>query len=212
MHTGYGPAGDALRFPVLFPEGGLNNGWQLGLPQSRAGGGGRTRNITAAQFYRYRFHHRKSQSNHLLRAGKLYQAYVLFAYLKYEENLMFYFRQEAVQQRLRVELYGELKARVERAKKKGVPTEKIGKPAVLPSSVSGSPRSLRMRRTSSFALLRQSQRYHSLSELGFTDLTSRGWSRTSSSTRSHRGRRSLSQRTSMPPWECRTQRGTTPQT
>ena len=92
----------------------------------------RTR-ISCNQFYSYRLHPRSSD-DHIFRCGKLFQRYVVDAFVKVESNNLDFLRFN--QKQLRVETYTGVKSYVAHLKTRvaGDQPVVVGTPVILPSS------------------------------------------------------------------------------
>ena len=124
---------DSMIYPLLFPNG--EQGWHINMehvPEHRTP----VRNkVTMQEYYIYRLAIRNGFSA-LHRSGKLFQQYLVNAYVKVEGCRLHYIKNNQAQ--LRVSLYSGLMDHLARENDDGNP----GIPVILPSSFSGSPRNL----------------------------------------------------------------------
>ena len=91
---------DPMTYPILFPRGDL--GWSSGLLHEESKRTRTRKTITHLQFYSHRLAIR-NQFSPIHRAGKLFQQYIVDAYVKTESNRLNFVRQNQTQ--LRVEKY-----------------------------------------------------------------------------------------------------------
>ena len=137
---------DPMTYPILFPHG--EYGWksQMSHNAERASG---TRNVvTMLQFYAHRLAVRELFSP-IFYGGKLFQQYVVDAYLRVEANNLNYIKQN--QTKLRVDSYqglmDHLQTRAENEDKDP------GKMVILPSSFKGSPRAMQQHYQDAMAIV-----------------------------------------------------------
>ena len=93
-----------------------------------------TARLTQMQYYSYRLFERPTEYSSILRAGKLFQEFLVDAWAATEQNRLTYFRLS--QRKLRVELYQGLTY----VAADGLGPDQVGKRMILPSSFIGSPR------------------------------------------------------------------------
>jgi hypothetical protein len=126
---------DPMVYPLLFPRGDL--GWVKGSLHVEEYRSSKRQNVTHLQHYSYRFAIRDGFSA-IHYSGKLFQQYIVDAYVKTEASRLDYIRRN--QAALRVELYTGLMDHVQRQNAaRNLPA---GKVVVLPSSYAGSPRAM----------------------------------------------------------------------
>ena len=124
---------DPLVYPIFFPSG--ETGWHQGmvLQNSR---GTRSR-VSQSQFYSYRLSYREEPFSPLHFGRKLFQQYVVDAWVRTEANRLHYHRTH--QKQLRTDLYWGLMDHLENEQlDPGQPQP--GRPKILASSFTGSPR------------------------------------------------------------------------
>lgn len=127
------PAYLPLHYVVLFPYGEL--GWNPDLKQWNASQGGpSSTRLTQLQYYSYRMFQRDTEYSTILRAGKLFQEFVVDAWAATEQNRLTYYKLN--QSKLRAELYQGLTDVC--ADELG--PEQVGQRMILPSSFTGSAR------------------------------------------------------------------------
>ena len=126
---------DPMVYPLLFPRGDL--GWHPDMQHTEERCTPKQKRVTLLQFYSYRLAIREEFSA-IHRGGKLFQQYLVDAYVKTESNNLQYIRMN--QKKLRVELYQGLMDHLNDAAVDRNLTP--GKIVVLPSSFSGSPRAM----------------------------------------------------------------------
>ncbi|GBM19767.1 hypothetical protein AVEN_59446-1 [Araneus ventricosus] len=139
---------DPMTHSLLFPrrECSWNTGMELVEERRTAK---RTR-VTQLQYYAYRLSQRNGFSI-LHNSGKLFQQYIVDAYVKTEGSRLYFLRQN--QKDLRIELYrGLLDALECRAHNENIRT---GKPIILPSSLQGSPRHMQQNYQDAMAMVRK---------------------------------------------------------
>ena len=129
------PNADPMTYPLLFPYGEL--GWRPGLEHCEERRTNKRNTISLLQFYAYRLAVRQTVSP-IFHSGKLFQQYIVDAYVRTEAARLHYIRQN--QSNLRVELYQGLLDHVNtRAEELNLAPGKI---VILPSSFQGSPRAM----------------------------------------------------------------------
>ena len=127
------PAYLPLHYVLLLPYGEL--GWEPEIRQWDVKHNRHTTmRLTQMQFYSYRLFERPTEYSSILRAGKLFQEFLVDAWAATEQNRLTYFRLN--QRKLRVELYQGLTDVVA----DGLGPDQVGKRMILPSSFIGSPR------------------------------------------------------------------------
>ncbi|CAF4463959.1 unnamed protein product [Rotaria sp. Silwood2] len=137
---------DPMIYPLLFPRG--DEGWHQDLEktdQSRK----RTR-ISMLQSYSYRLAVRQT-FNAIHYAGKLFQQYIVDAYVKTEQNRLAFHRQN--QKALRVELYQGLMDHF--ANEAVIEGLKPGRVIILPSSFQGGPRAMQQNYQDAMTIVRK---------------------------------------------------------
>lgn len=144
---------DSLLYPLLFPYG--NPGWHPGIAHVSSNRTAQRNQTTLAQFYCYHLSIR-SNFNFLHGSQKLFQQYVIDAYLKVEGNRLNYIRNN--QSALRVESYrGLLDHMANSAANQGLQPGRI---VILPSSFSGSPRNMHQHYQDAMAIVRKYGKPH----------------------------------------------------
>src|SRR6202020_636764 len=120
------PAYQALHYVLLFPTGQL--GWHKDLPCGVAADGahdsdsdqqgnqvvavrGNRKTISQTEYFTYRLHPRQNKSNHIFKAEKLLQEYMVDSWASSEQYRLNWFRDN--QKTLRAELYADLAHAVE---------------------------------------------------------------------------------------------------
>lgn len=121
-----------LQHPLLFTHG--EEGWspelQLTAPEGETG-----RSLTPSMFYSFQFHDRLNVYTHVLKAGRLFQQYLVDAYVFVEQCRLEFIR--ANQNNFRSEYLRGVHDVVSRGDVEG---RSIGQRIILPSSFTGSPR------------------------------------------------------------------------
>ncbi|CAF5002532.1 unnamed protein product [Rotaria sp. Silwood1] len=133
-------------YPLLFPRG--DEGWHPNLEKAY-----RSRNrtrVSMLQFYSYRLAIRQTFSA-IHYAGKLFQQYIVDAYVKTEQNRLAFHRQN--QKTLRVELYQGLMDHL--ANEAVIEELKPGRVIILPSSFQGGPRAMQQNYQDAMAIVRK---------------------------------------------------------
>ncbi|XP_030850990.1 uncharacterized protein LOC754317 [Strongylocentrotus purpuratus] len=137
---------DPMTYPLLFPRGDL--GWMpnmLHRPEKRTK---KRINVTFLQFYSFRLAVRQSFSA-IHRGGKLFQQYIVDAYVKTEANRLQYVKNN--QKQLRVAKYQGLMDHLHKeADHANLP---LGKVVVLPSTFHGSPRCMQQNYQDAMAIV-----------------------------------------------------------
>ena len=129
------PSYMALQYPLLFPYG--EDGYRIDIKWNPnfTGKQPRRNRISMRSFYAFQFQQRLHEGNTLLRAGRLFQQYIVDSYASIEEDRLDYVRQN--QNNLRSEIYKGIQDAITRG---DTNAEAIGKRIILPSSHTGSPR------------------------------------------------------------------------
>ena len=126
---------DPMVYPLLFPRGDL--GWHSGMKHNEERQTASRNTVTLLQFYAYRLAWRHSFSP-LFHAGKLFQQYIVDAYVRTEASRLDFIRRN--QSNLRVDLYQGLMDHIQsQAEDRQL---QPGKVVILPSSFQGSPRAM----------------------------------------------------------------------
>ena len=137
---------DPMMYPVLFPTGLF--GWDPSLQHNQTFQTASRTKLTQLQFYSYQLAVRPNFSA-LHRAGKLFQQYIVDAYVKTEaERLKFI---QLHQSQLRVEKYQGLMDHIH-AEAEALNKE-VGKVVILPSSFAGSPRNMQQEYQDAMAIV-----------------------------------------------------------
>ncbi|KAI3705431.1 hypothetical protein L1987_75668 [Smallanthus sonchifolius] len=128
LHPSYMP----LQYPLLFPFG--EEGWS---PELRLTSESHTRDksLTMNMFYSYQLHDRDDQYTLLLRGGRLFQQYIVDAYVCIEQCRLDYIRKN--QNLFRTEFLRGIHDAFSRGDTKGC---QVGKRTILPASFTGGPR------------------------------------------------------------------------
>ncbi|CAF2632842.1 unnamed protein product [Rotaria sp. Silwood2] len=140
------PNCDPMTYPLLFPRG--DKGWYPELEkidQLR-----NRRRVSMLQFYSYRLAIRPTFSA-IHYGGKLFQQYIVDAYVKTEQNRLAFHRQN--QKALRVELYQGLMDHL--ANEAEIEGLRPGRVIILPSSFQGSPRAMQQNYQDAMAIVRK---------------------------------------------------------
>ncbi|KAJ0504812.1 putative helitron helicase-like domain-containing protein [Helianthus annuus] len=135
LHSSYMP----LQYPILFPTG--EKGWSPelhmldvtttdddALPVEE-------RNLTPIMYYSYQIHDRRDTYTHLLRSGRLFQQYLVDAYICVEHCRLEYIRKN--QDEFRCEFLDGVQDAISRG---DVDARNVGKRVILPASFTGGPR------------------------------------------------------------------------
>jgi hypothetical protein len=126
---------DPMVYPIFFPYG--EYGWQHGMQHDPDHRTAKRTKVTLLQFYAHRLAFRDTFSP-IFHGGKLFQQYVVDAYVRTEAARLHFIRMK--QQEFRVELYQGLMDHINsRAEQQQLTPGKI---VVLPSSFQGSPRAM----------------------------------------------------------------------
>ncbi|GBM67404.1 hypothetical protein AVEN_188003-1 [Araneus ventricosus] len=139
---------DPMTYPLLFPRGECS--WNTGMEHVEERRTAKRTCVTQLQYYGYRLSQRNDFSI-LHDSGKLFQQYIVDAYVKTEGSRLHFLRQN--QKDLRIELYrGVLDALECRAHNENICT---GKLIILPSSFQGSPRHMQQNYQDAMAMVRK---------------------------------------------------------
>ncbi|XP_021975391.1 uncharacterized protein LOC110870521 [Helianthus annuus] len=122
----------ALQYPLLFVYG--ESGWSPDLRLSGVSGK-EEKNMSMNMFYSYQLHDRLNVYTLLLRGGRLFQQYLVDAYVCIEQNRLQYYRRN--QSSLRSDVLKGIHDAIRRGDTEG---RDIGKRTILPSSFTGGPR------------------------------------------------------------------------
>ncbi|UYV63493.1 hypothetical protein LAZ67_2004302 [Cordylochernes scorpioides] len=142
------PNCDPMTYPLLFPAG--DPGWAIGILHEENMRTSTRNHVTMLQFYSYRLAIRPGFSP-IHYGRRLFQQYVVDAYVKTEGNRLNYISQN--QSLLRVELYqGLLDYIHEQEHSRGV---RIGRIFILPSSFPGSSRAMQQNYQDAMAIVRK---------------------------------------------------------
>ncbi|KAK9072558.1 hypothetical protein SSX86_008992 [Deinandra increscens subsp. villosa] len=126
LHPSYMP----LQYPLLFPYG--ESGWSSNLKFESKG---KTRQLTMNMYYSFFLHDRVNVYSHLLRGGRLFQQFIVDAYVCIEHGRLEYFRSN--QKKFRNELLQGIEDAIAEGDTVG---HEVGKRTFLPSSFTGGPR------------------------------------------------------------------------
>ena len=135
----------SLHYVLLFPTGQL--GWHRHIPHMQVEDPQnqnqeedqeeprvRRKNVTQLQYFQYCLHPRLNESDHIFRAGKLFQEYAVDAWATTEQSHLSYIQHN--QDKIRAETYQGLADAV--AADPTANGEDIGQRIILPSTFSGS--------------------------------------------------------------------------
>ncbi|GBN04007.1 hypothetical protein AVEN_257595-1 [Araneus ventricosus] len=137
-----------MTYPLPFPRGECS--WNTGMEHVEERRTAKRTRVTQLQYYAYRLSQRNGFSI-LHNNGKLFQQYIVDAYVKTEGSRLHFLRQN--QEDLRIELYrGLLDALECRAHNENIRT---GKLIILPSSFQGSPRHMQQNYQDAMAMVRK---------------------------------------------------------
>ncbi|KAK9064524.1 hypothetical protein SSX86_015906 [Deinandra increscens subsp. villosa] len=126
------PSYMSLQYPLLFPFG--EQGWNKNLRLTLPPGKGDKR-LTMNMYYCFQIHDRINAYTLLLRGSKLFQQYLVDAYISIERNRLEYI--ESNQESLRSEFLSGVYDAISRGETEG---HNIGQRIILPSSFTGGPR------------------------------------------------------------------------
>ena len=134
-------------YPLLFPRGDL--GWIHGTPHSAQFRTAKRNMVTLLQYYSYRLAIRHQPFSPIHSAKKLFQQYLVDAYVKTEASRLDYIRRN--QSGLRVDRYQGLMDHVhsQATQQQLAP----GKIVILPSSFQGSPRAMQQNYQDAMAMV-----------------------------------------------------------
>ena len=139
---------DPMTYPLLFPRGDL--GWMPGIMHNLEKRTKSRNTVTMLQFYSFRLAFRQ-QFSPLHTSSKLFQQYIVDAYVKTEANRLNFIRQN--QNHLRVDKYQGL---MDHLKNESVISNlPPGKVVILPSTFQGSPRSMQQNYQDAMAIVAQ---------------------------------------------------------
>ncbi|KAJ0871427.1 putative helitron helicase-like domain-containing protein [Helianthus annuus] len=122
----------SLQYPLLFIHG--ESGWSRDL-RLQGNGSNRNNTLTRNMFYYYQLHDRANTYSLLLRGGRLFQQYLVDAYVCIEQDRLNFHRYN--QNALRSEYMQGIHDAVTRGDTEG---KDIGKRIILPSTFTGGPR------------------------------------------------------------------------
>ncbi|KAK9063108.1 hypothetical protein SSX86_016978 [Deinandra increscens subsp. villosa] len=126
------PSYMSLQYPLLFPFG--ETGWCKDLKKQSPPAKDNKR-VSMNMYYSYQIHERAGVYTHLLNGGRLFQQYLVDAYISIERNRLEYFAEN--QSDLRMDVLRGVEDAISRGDTEG---SKIGKRIILPSSFTGGPR------------------------------------------------------------------------
>ncbi|KAK9056547.1 hypothetical protein SSX86_023909 [Deinandra increscens subsp. villosa] len=126
------PSYMSLQYPLLFPFG--ETGWSKDLKKQSPPAKDNKR-VSMNMYYSYQIHKRAGVYTHLLNGGRLFQQYLVDAYISIERNRLVYFAEN--QGDLRMDVLRGVEDAISRGDTEG---SKIGKRIILPSSFTGGPR------------------------------------------------------------------------
>ena len=131
------PLYPSLHYVLLFPTGQLS--WHTAIPYiEQEETELKQKNVTLANFLRYRLHPRTDQSNHIFMAGKLCQEYTVDSWATTEQHRLKYLSDN--QTTIRAETYQGLTDAV--AADPALNQHNVGQHIILPSTFSGSSRNM----------------------------------------------------------------------
>jgi hypothetical protein len=124
----------SLHYPLLFPYG--EDGFHTDIPlaHQEQQPPKKRQKVSMRAYYAYLIHEREKQESTLIKGGRLYQQFLVDAFVNVEEERLDFIR--ANQENLRTEHYKGIHDAVTRGDIDGSTTGKI----ILPSSLTGSPR------------------------------------------------------------------------
>ena len=141
------PLYPSLHYVLLFPTGQM--GWHLFIPYIQPENPGNENaednqddprvgrdKVTQMEYFRYRLHPRQGESNHIFRAGKLFQEYAVDAWATTEQGRLNFIKHN--QSKIRAETYQGLADTL--AVDPNADAENVGQRLILPSSFTGSSR------------------------------------------------------------------------
>ncbi|KAK9055483.1 hypothetical protein SSX86_026566 [Deinandra increscens subsp. villosa] len=124
------PSYMSLQYPLLFPYG--QSGWSPDLKLITTDNDNQ---MTMNMYYSFQLHERQDTYSLLLHGGRLFQQYIVDAYVSIEQNRLDYIRTH--QSKFRTELYQGVHDAIFRGDTQG---QDIGKRTFLPASFTGGPR------------------------------------------------------------------------
>ncbi|XP_022019297.1 uncharacterized protein LOC110919334 [Helianthus annuus] len=142
LHPSYMP----FQYPLLIPY--ADPGWSPEL-QLTLDSREKDRKLTMNMFYAYQIHDRKDTFTLLLKAGRLFQQYLVDAYVCTEQCRLKYYRNN--QNKFRSEFLRGIHDAFSKGDTKG---REVGKRIVLPSSFTGGPRYMYKHYQDAFAICR----------------------------------------------------------
>ena len=124
----------SLHYPLLFPYG--EDGFHTDIPlaHQEQQPPKKRQKVSMRAYYAYLIHEREKQESTLIKGGRLYQQFLVDAFVNVEEERLDFIR--ANQENLRSEHYKGIHDAIARGDIDGSTTGKI----ILPSSLTGSPR------------------------------------------------------------------------
>ena len=125
----------SLHFPLLFIHG--EEGYHLGLKLAQKAGQSseKEKQMTMKMYYAYQLHDRVQDNRLLLRAGRLFQEYVVTAYCSVEQQRLDYIRNN--QKDIRNDYMAGIYDAISRGDADG---SDVGSRTILPASFTGGPR------------------------------------------------------------------------
>lgn len=132
LHPSYLP----LQYPLLFPYG--EDGYREDIPFAESEKKYRRKKISFMEFFAFRLHERAGEVSILLFSRRLLQQFIVDSYTVMESARLCFVRRK--QPKLRAHLYSGIN---EGAMRGRMDAAQYGKPVVLPSSFTGSPRYMR---------------------------------------------------------------------
>ena len=140
------PNSDPMAFPLLFPYG--EQGWHENMEHNPCRRAEKRIRLTLRDFYRARLAVKEGFSA-LHHGGKLFQQFIVVAYVKIETNNLFYLKQNQAQ--LRVDRYKGLMDHL--AKDTDDHTKDPGRVFILPSTFPNSPRNMQQNYQDAMAIV-----------------------------------------------------------
>ena len=138
---------DPLCYPLLFPHG--EAGWNCNMKISNIGGQKRTK-LSRREYITYKFLSiRNSNSLLCVHFGKLFQRFIVDAYVKVEGDRLYYLRSH--QPQLRTNDYAGLLDYVQNAADRANVT--VGRSVILPSTYVGGPRAVQQNYQDAMAIV-----------------------------------------------------------
>lgn len=145
------PSYMALQYPLLFIYG--EDGYYLGIKYAEINGTQpliNRKHVTMAEFYAYRFHFRDGDALTIFRSGRLFQQFIVDAYLSVELDRLSFIQKN--QESLRLENYNNIQNAIRQGDTIG---KNVGKRIILPASHVGSPRYMLQNYHDAMAICRQ---------------------------------------------------------